>query len=315
MTQSDNLTRPATPGRDDSRRERLPATRTLTLFVMSERGYEVLRALADEEPECLAAVVAARDPGVQKDWFDEIAALCAERRIPFVDRFTPVPDEGYALTVGWRWLNKWPEERLIVLHDSLLPRYRGFAPLVAALINGDAQVGVTALLAAEAFDEGPIVSQEVVDIHYPIKAVKAIRAMIPAYVALATRIARTIASGEALAATPQDESLATWSLWRDDEDYQIDWSMAADRIERFVDAVGYPYRGASTLVNDTLARVLAVKALPDLPVENRTPGKVLFVRDGRPIVVCGSGLLRIDELLDEQDNSLLPLSRFRTRFR
>jgi methionyl-tRNA formyltransferase len=54
------------------------------------------------------------------------------------------------------------------MHDSLLPKYRGFAPLPNALINGEREVGVTALFASEEYDMGDIVCQRRLAVEYPM---------------------------------------------------------------------------------------------------------------------------------------------------
>jgi len=63
-------------------------------------------------------------------------------------------------------------------------------------------------------------------------------------------------------------------------------------------------------------RVLDVTVEEDVRIANRTPGKVICVRGGKPTVVCGSGLLRIDAMVLDgtPDTSALPLRRFRSRF-
>ena len=85
-------------------------------------------------------------------------------------------------------------------------------------------------------------------------------------------------------------------------------------IRRFVDALGWPYQGASTLLNGQLHRMLAAEPKPDVRIENRMPGKVLFVRAGQPVVVCGTGLLRLTALRTSAGGEALPLARFRSRF-
>ena len=96
---------------------------------------------------------------------------------------------------------------------------------------------------------------------------------------------------------------------------RIPWDRPAGWIKRFVDAVGWPYKGASTLVSGTRIRVHDVEVIADVPIENRTPGKVIFMKDGNPVVVCGSGLVAITDMVDDATGrSLLPFSRLRTRF-
>jgi methionyl-tRNA formyltransferase len=92
----------------------------------------------------------------------------------------------------------------------------------------------------------------------------------------------------------QDPTQASYSLWRDEEDFVIDWSSDAHEICRMIDATGYPYAGARTTLGDETIYVEEATTLPDLNFENRTPGKIWSLESGRPIVVCGSGLVRLE---------------------
>ncbi len=69
------------------------------------------------------------------------------------------------------------------------------------------------------------------------------------------------------------------------------------------------------MLNDRIYRILEVQELPDLVIENRVPGKMIFLEDGFPVVVCGSGLLQIRRMQDEEGNDALPLKNFRNRFK
>ena len=289
---------------------------TITLFLMTEKGYRVLEAVSARYPEAIDRVVSCRDAHVDQDFYDEIQTLCETKGIAFEDRQdVSEVTSSHAMAVSWRWLINLPETELVVFHDSLLPRYRGFAPLVAALVNGDERIGVTALFAADNYDQGDIIAQLQASITYPIKIQAAIELLIDCYCQLAMEISDKIVEGSALTGTPQDDTQATYSLWRDDDDYAIDWSQTATRIKRFIDAVGVPYAGASTNLADRKARVLEAEVVSDVGIEHRTPGKVIFMESGSPVVVCGQGLLRITDLRDvPTGNSLLPLSTFRLRF-
>jgi methionyl-tRNA formyltransferase len=288
----------------------------ITLFLMTQKGLDVLEALAERDAGQIDRVVAARDPNVRQDYYDEIRDCCRSHGIEFHDRQEAGSvGSPYAIAVSWRWLLALPSTRLIVFHDSLLPRYRGFNPLVSALINGDSRIGVTALFASDEYDAGDVIAQQAVEIAYPIKVEEAIRRLGGCYRLLARELAEAIARDGPLAGTPQDPRQATFSLWRDEDDYRIAWSQTAGQIKRFVDAVGFPYRGASTLVDGRKLRVLDAEVRDDVPIENRTPGKVIFLESACPVVVCGAGLLRITGLADDQTGqSLLPLKKFRTRF-
>ncbi|GJM73208.1 hypothetical protein HMSSN036_54240 [Paenibacillus macerans] len=63
---------------------------------------------------------------------------------------------------------------------------------------------------------------------------------------LVDKIASDILQGKKIIGFPQNEKEASYSLWRDEEDYLIDWSMDSEYVHRFIDATGFPYKGAAT---------------------------------------------------------------------
>jgi methionyl-tRNA formyltransferase len=288
----------------------------ITLFLMTRKGYKVLETLGRDFRELIDYVVTQRDKSVQDDYYAEIRRLCEQLNIPCYDRHeTYQITSKYALVVSWRWLINLNATTPIIFHDSLLPKYRGFNPLVSYLIKGERKIGVTALFAADMYDRGDIIGQAVSEISYPKKIVDAIEIVANDYAKLAGQITGEIQRGASIVGKPQCEAEATYSLWRDEEDYRINWHLSAPEIRRFVDAVGFPYKGASTLVNGKPARVFDVEELDDVIVENRTPGKVIFIKDSLPVVVCGQGLVKITTLTDETGESLLPLRNMRSRFK
>ena len=286
------------------------------LYLMTAKGLATLQSfISDVEASYLAYVVVAKDPNVVDDYYEEIFDLASRFGVPVYERSQTPPPASHLIAVSWRWLiDPSPEQQLIVFHDSLLPRYRGFAPLVSALINGDKEIGVTALLASEEYDRGPILSQEIVSIEYPLKIAEAIALLTPCYQRLAVKTANTIIQNR-MVITAQNEEEATYSLWRDEEDYYIDWNCDADYIKRFTDALGSPYKGAATVANGEILRITECIALPDVKIENRVNGKVIFMHGEHPVVVCGMGLLKIlKSTVENSSASALPLKKFRTRF-
>lgn len=290
----------------------------LTMFLMTEKGLELLKAVHQRFGSIIGCVVVGSDASLQNDHADDIIALCQSVGLPWVRRadHSHVTTE-YALAISWRWLIRHPTNKLVVFHDSLLPRYRGFAPLINALINGEPEVGVTAIFGADDFDTGDVIAQSSVKISYPITIRTAIGKVNQCYLDCAETVLGRLAAGQGLTASPQDENLATYSIWRDEADYAIDWSLSAAEIRRLIDAVGFPYKGASARMDGQPVRILAAEEVADVHVENRHCGKVLFVKQGQPVVICGSGLLRITDAVFETPNGdevLLPMKKFRVRF-
>ncbi len=171
------------------------------------------------------------------------------------------------------------------------------------------------MFASSEYDKGDIIAQRSFEINYPIKISEAIDKIEPLYFELVDEIFTTIQNKDKLKATQQDESKATYSLWLDSEDYFIDWSWSAEKIKRFVDAVGYPYDNAKTYLNDEVVKFLDVEIVEDVVVEHRERhiGKVIFIKEGIPVVVCSDGLIGLKEIRDKNDNEMF--INFRSRFK
>ena len=103
-------------------------------------------------------------------------------------------------------------------------------------------------------------------------------------------------------------------MWRDIEDYIIDWSKSSDYIKRFIDAVGYPYKGAFTTCNSSKYYIKESFIVDDVIIENRTPGKVLFKKENMFYIVCGVGLLCVQNFFNE-DGQKININNFRIRFK
>ncbi|MDO4725993.1 MAG: formyltransferase family protein [Porphyromonadaceae bacterium] len=290
----------------------------VAFYLLGYKGYIVLqRFLTAFSKNNISCVVIGKDKNVCNDFSLEIEELCQSNKLTFYfrnDSFDVAADTIFL--IGWRWMIDIGDKKIIVLHDSLLPKYRGFNPLVTALINKEERIGVTALFANNKYDRGDIIAQKSISVSYPLKISKAIELITPLYSDLVNEISQKLFADIPLNAVPQVEEKATYSVWRDKDDYRINWQESACRIALFVDATGFPYEGAQTEAYGEIVEIIGAEALEyDIMVENRTPGKVIFVEEGYPIVICGKGLLKITQMVSKRDKtSLLPLKQFRTRF-
>lgn len=147
---------------------------------------------------------------------------------------------------------------IINIHPSLLPEYRGPAPVEATILNGDKQTGISLMKLTAGMDEGPIYAQKKVKV-----PPNAITPSFSLYLAeLGTdRLMENLASiiDGSLKAQPQDSSKATYTKLLKKEDGQVDWGKPAEVIEREVRAyLGWPKSRAEVLGNEvviTKARV------------------------------------------------------------
>lgn len=291
---------------------------SIALFIMGKKGLACLETMLNCISVELKFVIYATDKNVEKDYADEIIALCNKHNVLCYNRNsfdeTLLNSVSYYIAISWRWLIKSDLEKLIVFHDSILPKYRGFNPLVTALINGDEEIGVTAIFANKEFDNGAILGTEKTPISYPIKISEAIDIISVCYQDLVMKIGKEIANNT-LVATPQDENQATFSLWRDEEDYYIDWSLDALVLERTINALGFPYGGARSKMDDKIIILDEVKALNDVKIENRTSGKILFLDNNQPTIVCGNGLIKIEKAHYLENGEEVNFKKFRTRLK
>jgi methionyl-tRNA formyltransferase len=174
---------------------------------------------------------------------------------------------------------------ILNVHPSLLPRWRGAAPIQAALLEGDTATGVSIIRLVAAMDAGPILYQESVLI-----------APEDDYLTLEPRLAQLGAQllVRALAEWPeprlQDDSKATYCRRIQRDDAHIDWNQRAERIWNMVRA----YRGwprAFTTFDQKQLKLLRVRPTPG----HGEPGLVR-VSGGQPVVATGDGALELDEV-------------------
>jgi len=285
---------------------------SMDLYLCGTKGLAALEA-ALNHPHIITSVRIWPDVGVSNDPYESMLHLVQKHGLNLVPKDYPINDSE-ALAVGWKFLIEAPYQRIFVIHDSLLPKYRGWNPLVTALQNKDPEVGVTLLLADEKIDHGPIVLQATIGITYPQKISEVMKAIELKIRDLVTYLLEQPDKAN-LKMQKQIEKSATYSIWRDEEDYRIDWSKSADEILAFIDSVSFPYKGACTSLNGETLRIFSARVVPDLLVINRTPGKVWKIENGNPIVLCGSGLLEFQEYsFENQFGDSSQLKNLKSRF-
>jgi len=193
------------------------------------------------------------------------------------------------------------------VHASLLPKYRGAAPVAAAIIAGEEETGVTIMEVILALDAGPMVAQRSlpIDSHDTTGTLNERLAALGAD--LLIEVLPAWERGD-LVARPQDEGLATYAPSLKREDAVIDWSMTATAVWRRVRAYD-PWPVATTTVDGEPLRILEA-----WPIEIETvepPGTVVPLPEGAMVsgaafaVRCGSGLLAV---VQAQRSGKRPLS-------
>lgn len=285
-------------------------------FCMTQKGYVVLKNfISTFGRDKINYVISNRDNNVSIDYYDQIHTICTDNNILFYNKNeidSSSLDEDYKIAISWRWIIP-SYKNLIVFHDSLLPKYRGFSPLVNMLVNGEKKIGVTALFASKEYDRGDLLAQRYIDINYPIKILKAINDISILYSNMVVDIYKKLSDNNIIP-VKQDERSASYSIWLDENDYYIDWYWDAEKIKRFIDAVGHPYDGAKSFINDKVYYIFDAIIIEDVFIEDRKRhiGKVIFFKDSKPVVICGKGLLLLNDIRDQENN--ITNIKFRSRF-
>lgn len=189
------------------------------------------------------------------------------------------------------------------VHPSLLPKYRGAAPIPAAILNGDPETGVSIMKLVRKLDAGPVLDQAIVPV--PEHATTATLSDVLAGVA-AERLPDVADGwiGGSVLAVPQDEDLATFTREWTKADARIDWSQSAVAIERLVRAAR-PWPVAWTTLDGSRVQIREA-ALSD--VNDLAPG-VLASIAGRLFVGTGDGTLQLLTVQPES-RSAMPADRW-----
>ncbi len=198
-----------------------------------------------------------------------------------------------------------PKHGCINVHFSLLPKYRGAAPVNWAIVNGETETGVTTMQIVEELDAGPILLQQSTDIQENETAPELMSRLAEIGAELLSETLKRIESIEPIT---QRDDLATYAPMLKREDGLIDWSMDAYAIARRVRGL-QPWPNAHTTFRSE--RLIIWKATPEWIEQLRfTPGQVIDAGRDRLIVACGDGTaLRLVEV-QLQDSRRMPARDF-----
>ncbi len=277
----------------------------ILFFGYSEVGYECLSLLL-ERGDNVVALITHEDNPHEKIWFQTPAVAAREKGLPV---FTPEnvntpewreriaalrPDlilsVYYRNMIGTKILGL-PPLGAFNLHGSLLPRYRGRAPINWAILHGEPRLGMTLHRMVKAPDAGAIVDQEGVEVGPRATAEQAFRLVLPCARRVLARQIDALLAGTARE-TPQDDAQATYFGGRKPEDGRIVWTQTATQIFNLIRAVTDPYPGAFADVAG--ARLMVWWAETDTPAtqgRHGQPGEVLALA---PLVVAtGAGALEL----------------------
>ena len=189
-----------------------------------------------------------------------------------------------------QWVLDEPRLGCLNIHASLLPRWRGAAPIHRAIEAGDAQTGVTIMQMDAGLDTGDMLLREAV----PIASHDTTASLHDKLAALGGRLiveALELAACGGLKPVPQPEEGVTYAHKIEKSEAAIDWSQPADVLERRIRAFD-PFPGAATTLDGEAIKVWRAR----LAEGSGPPGTVLAVDGDGPQVACGEGALQLLDL-------------------
>jgi methionyl-tRNA formyltransferase len=274
---------------------------TAVVFAYSEVGVRCVRELLKQGIKIPLLFSHADDPG-EKQWFGSVVQLAQENRLKVVTPDSPNTEgwlaEGAAahpdlvfsfyyrhmLDKGWLGL---PRLGALNIHGSLLPKYRGRAPVHWAIIHGEATTGASLHYMVEKPDAGALVDQEAVPILENDTALDVSLKVADAAATVLRRSLPLLIAGKA-ASHPLDLSKGSYFGRRRPEDGRIDWRRGARAIHDLVRAVAPPFPGAFTDVKGCRLGVLETR-LDERPVTYPGQAPCLYAAGGEWYADCADG--------------------------
>ncbi|MDG6107893.1 methionyl-tRNA formyltransferase [Dactylosporangium aurantiacum] len=276
----------------------------VVMFGYQTWGHRTLQALLASEHEVTLVVThPASDHPYERIWNDSVADLAAAHGIEVLVRDRPgdpelldrlkLADPDVIVATNWRtWIPpeifQLPRYGTLNVHDSLLPAYGGFSPLIWALINGEREVGVTAHMMDAELDAGDIVLQRAVPVGDRDTTTDLFHRTLALFGPITVGGLDLIASGRT-DWTPQDRSRASFFHKRAEEDSRIDWTWPAEDLDRLVRAQSDPYPNAFTYHRGRRIRIVGASVSKGR--YGGTPGRI-FIREGDAVVIVAGAEAR-----------------------
>ncbi len=191
----------------------------------------------------------------------------------------------------------------INVHASLLPKYRGAAPVNRAIINGERETGACTMLLDKGMDTGPVFLCESTPIGDDETAASLYDRLSTLGATLLVKTLGLVAEGR-IKPTAQDEKNATYAPMLKKSDGLIDWTKDALAIKNLIRGV-CPWPGAFTRWNKKTVKVLSGAVAQGIDAAPGTmPGTIVKASNGRIVVGCGKGAFEIKEIQPENKNRM-----------
>jgi methionyl-tRNA formyltransferase len=279
------------------------------VFAYSEVGVRCVRELLAQGVEIPLLFTHADDPS-ETQWFGSVQALAHAQGVRVETPATPntpewiaegrAADPDFLFSFYYRYMlsSTWlgiPRRGALNMHGSLLPKYRGRAPVHWAIIQGETETGASLHYMLEKPDAGALVDQQSVPILENDTALD-VSLKVAAAAAQALRRSLPILVAGNAEAKPLDLGKGSYFGRRRPEDGRIDWRCGARAVHDLVRAVAPPFPGAFTDVNGCRLAILETR-VDGRPAQYTAQAPCLYAADGEWFADCVDGRrLRIVQL-------------------
>lgn len=200
-----------------------------------------------------------------------------------------------------------PKLAAINVHASLLPKYRGAAPIQHCLLNGEKESGVSIMHMVRQMDAGAVIAKEKVLIHDQMRANDLEKELCLAGSKALRKVLQDFQKNSVSVAEEQDHSMATYAHKITSEDAKIDWDLDCQTILRKIRAM-YPKPGAWSEIElfhgKQRIKIFSGASFPEALSKILEPGQVLITEDQKILVRCKDNFLEIKELQLEGKKSM-----------
>lgn len=276
----------------------------VVMFGFQTWGHRTLQALLKSRHEVVLVVThPVSDHAYETIWADSVEDLARSEGIEVFLAKRPtreLRDRVAALEpdvmVANNWRTRLPEELFgiprygtVNLHDSLLPKFTGFSPVIWSLISGASETGLTAHVMDAELDTGDVLVQRAVKITGDSTGTSLVLATLDLVPEVLEEALDRLEFGTA-EPVPQDLSQRSFFHKRSDRDSLVDWNWPAADIERLIRALSDPYPNAYTYFRGERLRLIAAHV--SRCNYGGTPGRVFISEDGGMVIVAGADAYR-----------------------
>lgn len=256
---------------------------------------------------------------MDSEHYQKILKWCSQNEVKCIDRKgvndSIIDSVDIIFVIGWQYLIKNNLDKLIVFHDSYLPERRGFSPTVSSLLDSSEYIGASCFLPKHSLtnepDYGIVYLRKKKMITHPITLKKAFEFISDLYIEMFDQFL----NGSPVE-IPIDYDISSFSVWGDEHDLRIDWSLPISKIYQKVSALSYPYDGATSMYRNDIIHIEKISIESNLNIVNRHNhlGKTWKIINNCPLVICSDGILKINKA-KTTDNEPVSFKYLRSRFK